>query len=231
MAATSCLSFTGWVQKINTDQHFSCGWANSTSIYTVTLHIQMKAQWNDTPKCWFMLHGVLLVSPPLPDPPVESRMEFKTSLPTPRVSFCRPFSHLRWDTSARWAALRRRRWPPADTWRWPPLPEPSRLHLNFSYTGWKLKFRRLPNKRDRFHFCWVNEPFHEEHEFSCRICGTDDPLWNQPSSETSQLLWLRVPQHKISANAKLFFFFLVQTGLIKSGNRISLISLQTIQHM
>lgn len=44
--------------------------------------------------------------------------------------------------------------------------------------------------------CYVNEPFHEEHEFSCGICGTDDPLWNQPPSEAPQLLRLREHKHE-----------------------------------
>lgn len=80
-------------------------------------------------------------SPPDPTkPPVESTMVFKTtlSLPLPPffflpcVSFCRLFSRPRWDTSAKWVSLRRKRWPPADTSRWPPLPAPGQLHLSFS---------------------------------------------------------------------------------------------------
>lgn len=61
---------------------------------------------------------------------------------------------------------------------------------------------------DYFHFFWVSKPFHEEHEFSCGICGADDPLWNQPSSKAPQLLWLRVPKHKIRTKPKssLFMF-------------------------
>lgn len=224
--------FYGWVQKINTDEHFSCGWANCRSVYTVTLHIQMNAEWNDTPNCEFLLHGVLLVSPPLPWPPESPSWKHVgvQSFSSSRVSFCRPFSRLRWDTSARWAALRRTRWPPADTWRWPPLLAPSRLRLNFSCAEWKLKFRPLPNKRDCFHFCWVNWPFHEEHEFSCGIRGPDDSLWNQPSSKAPQLLWLRVRHPKIRTKVKSSYF-LFKWDRYKSGNRLCLISFKTVQHI
>lgn len=50
------------------------------------------------------------------------------------TSFCHLSSHLRRDTSARWVSPRRKRWPPADTWRLPPLLGPSRPRLSFSCT-------------------------------------------------------------------------------------------------
>lgn len=38
-------------------------------------------------------------------------------------------------------------------------------------------FQQMPSS------CGAYKPFHEEHEFSCGICGTNNPFWSQPSSK------------------------------------------------
>lgn len=155
----------------------------------------------------------------------SSKLLFLSPCPLflPCVSFWRRlFSRLRWDTSARWVSPRRKRWPPADTSRWPPLPAPGQLHLNFScknrkttqknnstfgtsrhvwvpsqhrqlYCHWYSSFQQLPSSYGAY------KPFHEEHEFSCGICGTDNPFWSQASSKASQLLCLRIKRQNATS--------------------------------
>ena len=53
---------------------------------------------------------------------------------------CPPSSPPRWGRSARWAAPRRTRWPPGDTWRSPPWLGPGRPRPNFS---WEKKEKLL----------------------------------------------------------------------------------------
>lgn len=150
--------------------------------------------------------------PPLPTPPNPlSKVQWSWKLqfvsfprsPFPCVSFCRLFSRPRWDTSAMSVSLHRKRWPPADTSRWPPSPAPSRLHQSFSCTNGKQKHIQLSTSRHSFDsqttekvIQWLTfqfqqlpsgfgayKPFHEEHELSCGICGSNNPFWIQPSSE------------------------------------------------
>lgn len=198
------LKWSNSFQEMNTASYVSVGF---WSIYTVTLYpdkSRIKGYYTKRPcsvvSCLFL--------PPRPAPlPDPLKIHWSSKLlclslspcPPPRVSFCRLSSRLRWDTSAKWVSLRRRRWPPVDTSRWPPSPAPSQLRLNFSCTKQKTSSSDrhvTPNNPSR---C-SDEPFHEEHEFSCGICGADDPLWSQASSEAPQLLCLRVePQNTSSA--------------------------------
>lgn len=138
----------GW--KINTALYNSVGFSwflsSKPEAYLQLHYFQIKVEFmsESTPKDEWV-HGVLLASaPPLPIPqnPLSkvqwsSKLLFLSPCPLfffffPCVSFCRLFSRPRWDTSAKWVSLRRKRWPPADTSRWPPLPAPGQLHLSFS---------------------------------------------------------------------------------------------------
>lgn len=228
----------GW--KINTALYNSVGFSwflsSKPEAYLQLHYFQIKVEFmsESTPKDEWV-HGVLLASaPPLPIPqnPLSkvqwsSKLLFLSPCPLfffflPCVSFCRLFSRPRWDTSAKWVSLRRKRWPPADTSRWPPLPAPGQLHLSFScknrkndtktnstfgtsgriwipsqhrqlHSHWYSSFQQLPSVYDAY------KPFHEEHEFSCGICGTDNPFWSQASSEAPQLLCLRIKRQNATS--------------------------------
>lgn len=80
-------------------------------------------------------------SPPLPHGKYTEVQNDISSppAPSPCASFSHPSSRLRRGTSARWAVLRRKRWPLADTWRWPLSPAQGPLHLNFSFKKGKGK--------------------------------------------------------------------------------------------
>lgn len=58
---------------------------------------------------------------------------------------------------------------------------------------WYSSFQQLPSVYDAY------KPFHEEHEFSCGICGTDNPFWSQASSEAPQLLCLRIKRQNATS--------------------------------
>lgn len=156
--------------------------------------------------------------PPDP-PPVESTMEFKTTLPSPLpvlvfVVLLLVFGGIRVPGEPLFVER-------DDHLRTLDVGLLCRHQVGFIWIfpaqgQKKLKFRQFPHKRQTFWLCCVNKPFHEEHEFSRGICGTDDPLWNQPPSKPPQLLWLRVRQHQ---NMHILFSF-VQPGSIKSANRL-----------
>lgn len=47
--------------------------------------------------------------------------------------------------------------------------------------------------------CATHKPFHEEHEFSRGICGTNNPFWIQASSKAPELLCLRIKEQNTTA--------------------------------
>lgn len=61
------------------------------------------------------------------------------------------------------------------------------------HSHWYSSFQQLPSVYDAY------KPFHEEHEFSCGICGTDNPFWSQASSEAPQLLCLRIKRQNATS--------------------------------
>lgn len=148
-----------------------------------------------SPGCLACLWPIPLLRLPSPPLPHGKYTEVQNDIssppaPSPCASFSHPSSRLRKGTSARWAVLHRKRWPLADTWRWPLSPAQGPLHLNFSFKKGKGKShltycRNAFNGTFEFPNVWGNTytPFHEEHEFSCGICGTDNSFWIQTSSK------------------------------------------------
>lgn len=155
-------------------------------------------------------------------PPVESKMEFKTTLPSPLpvlvfVVLLLVFGGIRVPGEPLFVER-------DDHLRTLDVGLLCRHQVGFIwiFPAQSQKNSNSGNFHIRDRFCCVNKPFHEEHEFSRGICGPDDPLWNQPPSKPPQLLWLRVRKHQNMH--KLFSF--VQPGLIKSANCLSLAALK-----
>lgn len=124
---------------------FSC--VLSRSIYIQLHYIQIKAELTDnTPKDHSVQWCLACLCPP-PRRKYNEVQNYSAPPPPPPASSCRLFSRPQWGTSAKWASLHRRRWPPADTSRWPPSPVPGQLRQNFSWGGKKKQTFRQSFRR------------------------------------------------------------------------------------